>query len=173
MKTYKVILSHNERIFINSTEKEALQQAIEKNAGVVAIGENMIDPSAVRAIIEEKQQEYNDNEKYKQINQEFNQECETWQGKSAQEKAVREMRIRVVPFWRLEGGEREDQIMRDVYKKIQEWFEENQKYPRCPKHVWMPTVHSHARKRAYGQFLEIISRNDAAISDWIKYQRAK
>jgi len=174
-KEWKVILTGKEVLYITNEEKITLEKGMSDVDGeMVSIGGQWINVKTIKGIFRNEEVkhdvEMNANDLHiEQINREFNNDCFLWSTKTPEEKAKREMRIRVLGFWKLEGGRREDKIMRTVYEWIKVWFRFNTKYPRCPAGLWMSFIRMVKPKKKYNLFLTYVIRNDYAIEDWVKY----
>lgn len=173
---WELLLSYGKKLYLDDKEKEELEKQLDSGATDILIGRQRINASIIKGIFRWDEQGQQDDMRVADLhlqeqNRVFNEDCSLWQKKSPEDKAKREMKIRVVPFWKLNGGKREDKIMRVIYEWIIWWFKKNPSYPRCPVWFWGGFLEIVFKKKDWGHFATIIRRNDGVVDEWVKYHR--
>lgn len=188
---FKLLLTGGKEVIINQDAKKEIEKTLLRGVDTfVTVEGELIKTSAIKAVLKSDDQGVNPLSELvrNKENQEWNQRCANNAKRSAEEKARKDLDIRILPGWRLAKLPENDPVLADIYDAILYFLDKNPLYPRCPMKVWWPLVadkiapisrikvgDTFIEKRAnpnvyLGKWFNYIMRNDEAIENWVKYQ---
>lgn len=183
---YEVILQDNKKIVLTKEEADIITKELFNTAKdrqeAFKVGENVFKRSAVKGIFPLQEDVYDNKETWLRENRAWDATCLKMSKYSIQDKVTTELTNRILPGITLSKIAMNDQQIAVMESNIRQFFEDNPKYPRCPMRIWWPFVsefivaktkedRKHPNiKVLMGKWWEIVSRNDGAISEWLKYQ---
>lgn len=186
MKKFELYLQGGVKIIINQAEKAVIIAAekklkdLGKKDCVIEFGENRFKHSMIKAIFEIKDEVSDNKDSWIKSNQEWHDLCLMMSKRSVIAKTEVELKNRIMPGLKLGGINLSEQTMAVMEANIRNFFEVNMNYPRCPMRIWWPFIAdvvapmSKNNKRPnvnlfFGKWWEIVSRNDGAIQEWVKF----
>lgn len=180
MSKWRIQLVGGDKIMVDEEKKKKIEDLwIAKKNVRIKIGEQLVDIASVRGIfmdeenVKQEKQELVNNLSILEINKEWNEDCSLWAKKSPEDKAKREMRVRVLNCWTLMGGKREDRALTELYYFIEDWFKVNPTYPRCTSSVWWNWLleKGYLENKKPTHFSAILARQDGAVNEWVKWNK--
>lgn len=191
---FKLLLTGGKEVIIPKESKEEIEKALlHKIDTFITVEGELIKTSAIKAILKHDEQGVDPlSQQTREIEaKEWYARCLNNSKLTAEEKAQKELNIRILPGWRLAKLPENDPVLAEIYDVILNFFDKNPLYPRCPMKVWWSLVADKIapereikiggqiiKKRSnpnvyLGKWFNYIMRNDEAIENWVKYQAGR
>lgn len=183
--TYEILLTNGKRLAISEDDRVMILR-LEKRVEQVRLTQKSFDPwvelrngdkfkySMVKGIFFQAGEVPTNDDKRSQEALEWHETCLRMSKYPIARKVDLELSNRILPGLKLNRIELDENVVTVMRQTIQNFFENNPKYPRCPMTIWWPIIYKAVGKRKshmrFGNWWKIILRNDSAIEDWIKYQ---
>lgn len=180
---YELILQDNKRITLTKEEADVVTHGILNKQEIFKVGLNVFKRTTIKGLFpfrDEIDEDYK--KRYFEENRAWHETCLQMSKGSIEDKVKVEFTNRINPGLKLSRIELSDEQFSVMESNIKQFFQDNPKYPRCPAKIWwsfiadkIAPVNEKTKKRAnpaisMAKFFELVGRNDAAISEWVKYQ---
>lgn len=174
-KTYTVYLQGGTKLRVSEERANSIKQAINEEATVVNVDNNLIKTSSIKSILADEEQPPATSVHINDIEAQWNEDCLRHARMTIKEKVNTELTVRIEPVYRISKMKISDDKQKKLTVALTGFFTANKGWPRCPMKFWFDIIADDIRPQAsrYGLWYEYISRNDDAIYEWCKQHGIK